>query len=170
VVIQPGPGCAARGKPRQRGFTLLELMLVIALMAVVVGMATLSLRDHDATQLEEEGARLSALLEGARARSRSMGIAVRWQPSTGSESPGFRFLGLPPTVDMPSRWLDERTSAEVVGGAQLNLGPEPVIGAQQVMLRLGDRRVLLATNGLGPFVESPLDTPAHAGLSAPHQP
>jgi general secretion pathway protein H len=32
------------------------------------------------------------------------------------------------------------------------LGPEPLIGAQRVVLRLGDQRVELGTDGLGPFV------------------
>lgn len=146
------PPCARPGRSgAARGFTLLELMLVIALLAVVVGMVTLSLRDGDASQLEEEGARLSALLEGARARSRSMGLDVRWQAS--ADKPEFSFPGLPPTIQMPGAWLDARTRAEVIGAPQLRLGPEPVIGAQLVVLKLENRRLVLATNGLGPFVQ-----------------
>lgn len=132
-----------------QGFTLLELMVVVALLAVVVGMASLSLRDSAASRLDEESARLAALLEGARARSRAMGVEVDWQPLV--DRPGFRFIGLPDTVHMPDRWLDEGTHAEVVGAPSLVLGPEPVIGAQQVVLSLGERRVVLATDGLGAF-------------------
>jgi general secretion pathway protein H len=95
-----------------------------------------------------------------------MGVVVRWQPAGGVDNLGFQFLGLPASVSLPTRWLDERTTAEVVGSPQLSLGPEPVIGAQRVMLRLGDRRLLLATNGLGPFVETPLDTPPPGQTSA----
>lgn len=132
-----------------RGFTLLELMVVMALLAVVVGMATLSLRDSNAARLDEEAARLSALLEGARARSRAMGVEVDWQPRP--DAPGFRFLGLPDAVHLPDRWLDPDTRAEVIGAPLLVLGPEPVIGAQRVVISLGERRVVLATDGLGPF-------------------
>jgi general secretion pathway protein H len=137
----------ARSQP---GFTLLELMLVIALLAVAVGMATLALRDGNASRLEEEGERLSALLEGGRARSRAMGLDLRWVPA--ADRPGFDFIGLPASVAMASTWIDERTQAEVIGAPDLRLGPEPVIGAQRVMLRLEDRSLVLATDGLGPFV------------------
>ena len=55
-------------------------------------------------------------------------------------------------LDMPTRWLDPRVHAEVGGAGIVLLGPEPVIGAQRIVLRLDDRRVLLASDGLGPFV------------------
>jgi general secretion pathway protein H len=145
----------AHAPRRQQGFTLLELMVVVALLAVVVGMASLSLRDSAAARLDEEAARLSALLEGARARSRAMGVEVDWQPLP--DQPGFRFVGLPGTVHLPDRWLDEDTRAEVIGAPSLVLGPEPVIGAQRVVLSLGERRVVLATDGLGAF--APLAEP-----------
>jgi len=142
-------GLTTHAPRRQRGFTLLELMVVVALLAIAVGMATLALRDGNASKLDEEGARLAALLEGARARSRATGQDVRWQPTR--DRPGFAFLGLPAAVTMPTQWLDERTTAEVVGAPALQLGPEPVIGAQRVRLRIEDRQLLLATDGLGPF-------------------
>ncbi|HYK00068.1 MAG TPA: prepilin-type N-terminal cleavage/methylation domain-containing protein, partial [Burkholderiaceae bacterium] len=49
-----------------RGFTLIELMIVMALIAVAVGVVTLSLRDPAAAQLDREAVRLAALLEAAR--------------------------------------------------------------------------------------------------------
>lgn len=136
---------------RSRGFTLLELMLVVALLAVVVGMASLALRDGNANKLEEEGTRLAALFEGARARARAMGIEVIWVPAKESGG-GFEFVGLPPEAGLPSQWLDERTVAGVIGSPTLRLGPEPVIGAQRVVLRIEDRQLVLATDGMGPFV------------------
>jgi len=149
-----------RPRARARGFTLMELMLVIALLAVVTGMATLSMRDGNASRLEEEGERLSALLEGGRAKSRAMGVAVRWVPASGvdpaatkGERRDFTFVGLPPSISMPSRFLDDRVRAEVIGAPFLVLGPEPVIGAQRLLLRIEDRTLVLATDGLGPFVQ-----------------
>lgn len=142
---------------RHAGFTLLELLLVVALIAVAVGMASLSLRDADASRLEEEGQRLAALLEGARARSRASGLELRWVPK--HDSPGFQFLGLPPGVQMPGNWLDERTQAEVAGAAGLRLGPEPIIDAQRVQLRLGEQSLTLATDGLSPFARVDEATP-----------
>ena len=143
-------GVAAR-RGLQRGFTLLELMVVTALIAVAVGMATLALRDADANRLEEEGARLAALFEGARARSRAEGSEVLWQPNR-ETGIGFLFSGLPPEAGLPSTFLDERTRAEIIGAPVLRLGPEPVIGAQRVVLRIEERQLVLATDGLGPFV------------------
>ena len=46
-------------------------------------------------------------------------------------------------------------SAEIIGGDSLTLGPEPLIGPQRIVLRLGERNLTLATDGLGPFV--PID-------------
>lgn len=135
-------------------------MIVVALLALVVGMVSLSLRDSNASRLDEEAMRLSALFEGARARSRAMGQEVRWQPVPAPGS-GFEFTGLPPGAGLPSAWLDARTQAEVVGAPLLRLGPEPVIGAQRLHLRLADRQLVLATDGLAPF------TVQESGAQAP---
>lgn len=158
----PRGGSSILGRPGDRrdrhlhhvarlGFTLLELMVVTALIAVTVGMATLALRDADANRLEEEGARLAALFEGARARARAEGSEVLWQPNR-ETGEGFVFTGLPPDAGLPSKFLDERTRAEIIGAPVLRLGPEPVIGAQRVVLRIEQRQLVLATDGLGPFV------------------
>ena len=52
---------------------------------------------------------------------------------------------------MPTRWLDPQVSAQVVGGTTLVLGPDAILPAQRIVLRLADRRLELATDGLGPF-------------------
>jgi general secretion pathway protein H len=39
----------------------------------------------------------------------------------------------------------------VIGARAVRLGPEPLIGAQRIVLNLGDQRLVLATDGLGPF-------------------
>lgn len=158
----PRGGSSISGRPGDRrdrrlhhvarlGFTLLELMVVTALIAITVGMATLALRDADANRLEEEGARLAALFEGARARARAEGSEVLWQPNR-ETGEGFLFAGLPPSAGLPGKFLDERTRAEIIGAPALRLGPEPVIGAQRVVLRIEQRQLVLATDGLGPFV------------------
>lgn len=139
-----------------RGFTLLELMVVVALIALGTAGATLALRDGDATRLEREALRLSALLESARARSRTSGVPVVWRPLP----QGFEFTGIrtgPNARDSlaGSRpWLDAQTRAQVVhpaGATTLILGPEPLIAAQRVVLQQGERRLTLGTDGLAPF-------------------
>ena len=141
-------------KPRRAaaGFTLLELMVVVLIVAIASGMTVLSLRDRSATKLEEEGARLSALLETARTQSRIVGTDVRWAPLAEGGG-GFKFIGLPSLAaqQLPSHWLDSGTTATVVGAPQLRLGPEPLLPAQRVVLHLGDRQLAVGTDGLAPF-------------------
>lgn len=132
---------------------MVELLVVIALIAIAAGAVALALRDGGADRLEREGARLAALLEAARADARASGLAVRFEIASADAADGvdFRFVGLPPSVRLPERWLDPEVSAEIVGARSLLLGPEPLLPAQQVVLRLRDQRLVLATDGLAPF-------------------
>jgi len=130
-------------------------MIVVALIAVAAGVVSLALRDPSGTRLETEAQRLSALLESARAESRASGLAVHWVPAREGDEADFRFLRLSgkrsEAMPMPTHWLDPQIRAEVVGAPALQLGPEPIIGAQRLVLRLGHQRLLLGTDGLGPF-------------------
>jgi general secretion pathway protein H len=134
------------------GFTLIELMVVVALIAIASAVVSLSLRDPAATRLDREGVRLVALLEAARTEARAAGLAASWEPraaQAGEE--GFRFVGFPPSSDLPSRWLADGVGAEVIGARAVRLGPEPMIGAQRIVLHLDDQTLSVATDGLGPF-------------------
>jgi general secretion pathway protein H len=140
---------------RERGFTLIELLVVLAIVALGAALITSALPDSLQSRLEEDGTRLSALLESARAQSRATGQAVRWEP-TGDVGgvQAFRFVGLPEGPNLPSppsRWLTQGVSAEVVGATAVVLGPEPVLPPQRIVLRLEDRRVVLASDGLAAF-------------------
>jgi general secretion pathway protein H len=148
----------SRASPRLRaagartpGFTLIELMIVVVLVALAASVVSLALRDPAETRLAQEGERLAALLESARAEARASGLTVRWVPGAASDGADFRFVGLPASVPLPNKWLDPRVSAEVIGARTVALGPEALIGAQRIVLRLDDRRLELATDGLGPF-------------------
>ena len=135
---------------RLRGFSLLELLVVISIMALATAGVALSLRDSGQSQLEREAQRLSALLEAGRAQARASGTLVSWQAQ--AQGPGFRFEGLPADNSLPTQWLDAGT--RVAEGSVLVLGPEPLLPPQRTVLTHIDTpelRVSVATDGRRPF-------------------
>jgi general secretion pathway protein H len=149
------------------GFTLLELLVVLAIVAIASAGVGFSIRDGTQTRLEREALRLAALLESARARSQVSGVAVRWRVTP----EGFLFEGLPKTDtrddELPQVWLDTDTRAsvnslsqdpllteDVSRSAVLLLGPEPIIAPQTLTLLSRSQptqRLRLGTDGVRPF-------------------
>jgi general secretion pathway protein H len=130
-----------------RGFTLLELLVVVAIMALATAGVGFALRDSADSQLEREAQRLIALLESARAQSRMTANPIRWRPT---ES-GFVFDGAA-TAAPPTPWLGPDVLATVT--SPVVLGPEPIIGPQRIVLSSRTqpgRSLTLATDGLRPF-------------------
>ena len=151
---------AAAARRRAAGFTLVELLVVLLLIAMVSGLVGLALRDGSESRLEREALRLAALLEAGRAEARAGGMAVRFElvdasqnlgSRSGDASEAFRFIGAAPGALPLKHWLDPDTQARIEGARALRLGPEPLIGAQRIVLMLGDRQLVLATDGLAPF-------------------
>ena len=140
-----------RRSRRAPGFSLIELLIVIAIVAVSASLMTLALRDSSASRLEEEGARLVALLEMARAEARVAGSTVRWVPVVDSADAHFRFVGISERNPLPSRWLDAGTKAQIPGGVFIVLGPDAILPPQRVVLSLGQQRLEVVTDGLAPF-------------------
>jgi len=149
-----------------RGFTLLELLVVLAIIAFASAGVGFALRDDTAARLERDALRLGALLEAARAQAQVTGVPVRWRVT----AQGFLFEPEPPataTEAPPRQWLDADTRAQVerlpgtvTGGAlqtgedSLLLGPDAIIAPQAVTLFANgqpQQRVRLATDGVRPF-------------------
>jgi general secretion pathway protein H len=136
------------------GFTLLELMVVITIIAIATAGLGFAIRDSGQTSLEREGERLAVLLDAARAQSRSSGATVRWRTT----AEGFTFDGLPPNA-LPGTWLENGVVAQPATAdgrttTALLLGPDPIIAAQQVVLTTEGppvRSLRIATDGLRPF-------------------
>lgn len=136
---------------RLRGFSLIELLVVVALIAIAAATVSMAMRDPAEAQLQREAERLAALLETARAEARAAGLSVTWRPVHDDSGADFRFQGLPSRLTLPSRWLGAPVGVQIHQATALVLGPEPLIGAQSVLLRLGQERMIVATDGLGPF-------------------
>lgn len=154
------------GLGRAAGFTLLELLVVLAIVALASAGVGFALRDDTATRLERDAQRLGALLDAARARSQVTGVPVRWRIT----NQGFRFDPEAPSSDteLPAwQWLDPDTRALIEhladaaasgmdqgAGDSLLLGPDAIISPQAVTLLFNSQpqqRVRLATDGVRPF-------------------
>lgn len=138
-----------------RGFTLLEIMVVVAIIAIGSAVVAIQWPDNQVRTLEREGTRLAALLEAGRVQSRASGMPMRWNVT----EQGFAFEGPARQwiAQRPTHWESKQTVALLE--RPVVLGPEPIIPAQSVVLALRDRpqvRVRVSTDGLRPFaVESP---------------
>jgi general secretion pathway protein H len=135
------------------GFTLLELLVVVALIAVATAGVSLSLRDSAHSALQRDAERLAVLLETGRAQARANGLPVVWRTQDNSTKPvqSFVFEGLPPP-GLPQNWLAESTRA--TPGSAIILGPEPLIEPQAVALsapRSPGQTLWVVTDGLRPF-------------------
>jgi general secretion pathway protein H len=140
---------AAGNKPAQtssQGFTLLELLVVVALIAIATAGVSLSLRGSADSALERDATRLAALMETARAQSRASGLTVVWR----NTPTGFVFEGLPPP-GLPQNWLNDSTRA--AQPLAVVLGPEPLIAPQSIALMStqGTSSIWLVSDGLSPF-------------------
>jgi general secretion pathway protein H len=159
---------------RQQGLTLLELLVVLAIIGFSVAGVSLSLRDSGQTQVEREAQRLVAVLEAARAQSRTSGIALIWQATP----EGFVIRPAIPastTNTMAARtekWLSIGTQAAVTTAApstnntaQANLvvlGPEPILTPTRITLSVAAANsakpatlLSIGTDGLRPFQVMP---------------
>jgi general secretion pathway protein H len=189
-----GRAVSRRCRHCRRGFTLLELLVVLLLVAIASGVMTLALRDSEAGALEQEAARLAALLEMARAESRVSGQPVSWRPLppalavAGAEGGDFQFSGLSRRSAPAQRWLstgrvqarvliaqassDSALAAPPPALAQpapvqrLWLGPDAVLPPQVVELRRGRHVVRVASDGLAPFAPQTTAVLDAAGTSA----
>ncbi|PIT75810.1 prepilin-type N-terminal cleavage/methylation domain-containing protein [Limnohabitans sp. G3-2] len=133
------------------GFTLLELLVVVALIAVATAGVSLSLRDSADSALERDAERLAALLETGRAQARANGAPVVWRVMPQGAASDFVFEGLPPP-GLPRQWLAASTRA--ASGASVTLGPEPLIEPRAIALSSAnrpERQVWVVTDGLRPF-------------------
>ena len=160
---------------RQQGLTLLELLVVLAIIGFGLAGVSLSLRDSNQTQLEREAQRLVAVLEAARAQSRTSGIALIWQatpegfvirpaaPNPAQANNSAMALtpinASNPIAARTRTWLTTGTQAVVSAPVNLVvLGPEPILTPTRITLTVASANntkptpaLSIGTDGLRPF-------------------
>ena len=153
---------------RQRGLTLLELLVVLAIIGIAMAGVSLSLRISPQAKLEREAQRLVAVLEAARSQSRTSGVPLMWQ----AHAEGFSITPVKPLAQKPhtptprtEAWLTAGTQATIDSPTPnaVMLGPEPILAPTRITLRLVDNantqatsEVRVGTTGLAPFRVEPI--------------
>ncbi len=133
-----------------RGFTLLELLLVVALIAIAAGVASLALGDAEPRRMREEAERLSALFRIATSEARASGRALTWQ----ADLSGYRFRGyddeaterLPEELRRTRSWPFE---VEHIATPRLLITREPVREPAVIEIAARGRDLHLALDALG---------------------
>jgi general secretion pathway protein H len=74
-------------RARARGFTLLEMLVVLLIAGLLISLASLTLTRNPRTDLNEEAQRLALLFESAGDEAQVRARPIAWQPVAG----GFRF-------------------------------------------------------------------------------
>lgn len=142
----------------QRGFTLLETMVVLLIMGVAMGAASVSaFGDARMRTLRQDAQRLAGLFMTAQIEARAGGARIAWRPG----EQGFAFERLPRPLVLPARVAarsagarDERFSADVP------LRPRAWLSDGPVLVGIRPAGALVFD---GDWVHSPLDVTLSAG-------
>lgn len=89
--------CNAAAGP-YRGFTLIEVLVVLLIMGLCVGLVSAIVRPDDRSLLRLEAERLAQLLDLAAAESRLTGKSVAWT----ADGPGYRFWRMTGDAEGPA--------------------------------------------------------------------
>ncbi len=171
--MRHGPS-AARS---DRGFTLIEMLVVLMIMGLFLGLVSTITRPDDRAVLRLEAERLSQLLDFAAAEAQLTGKSIAWT----ADATGYRFWRL----DEESAWSEIRDSdllrARTLphgvavsdfrvenmrpGTVRLEFAPQGSALAFTIGLSLGTGRYALAGSPVGDVRAVPGDGTIHGDLA-----
>lgn len=144
------PGCGRGGSKRRgipprstRGFTLLEILVVLVVVGVSLALVSVNFLPDDRRVLRDSGERIAAILEQAQDEALMTGGSIAWSATDYS----YRFWKLDPDhnwVDASAdEWLQERLFEPGVRVSELRIDDKPA---------KIDTRIVLSASGHGvPF-------------------
>jgi general secretion pathway protein H len=153
-----GPLTRGASKGRERGFTLLELLVALVVVAVLIGMVAVSGTPAVDRALRFEAERLAQLLSLAREEAQVRGAPIRFDADAdGYQFAIFRERQWRPILDdrdlRPRRW-EAQTRVVVVradGAARLVFGRDLVEAPYELRLQRDGATAVIYANGLGSF-------------------
>jgi len=132
-----------------RGFSLLELLVVIVILGVTAGMVSLSVAPSEERLVATEMDRLAALFRLAQSESRVSGRPLVWK----ADGLGYRFLaGDVPRGEKPDDPLRPRDwpfTVERVDAPTIVFGAEPLLPPAEIRIMTPRRNLVLALDAFG---------------------
>ncbi|HUU71149.1 MAG TPA: type II secretion system minor pseudopilin GspH [Burkholderiales bacterium] len=135
---------------RGRGFTLLELLVVIVILGIVAGMVSLSIAPSENRRLTEELDRLAALFRLAHDEARVAGQVITWQ----ADATGYRFVVSDGergemASDDPLRARPWPFEVSDVVAPEIVFGREPLMSPVRVQIATPTRMVIMDIDAFG---------------------
>lgn len=134
----------------QRGFTLIELMVVLVIVGIASATISLNIRPDPGKHLRADAERLARLLELAQSEVQADGQPLRWHSDRG----GYRFIRADGQVLAdgplkPRSWQAEAVKVQSEPPGAVWLDGEWIGTPLTLRLRSGAVRVELARNAAG---------------------
>lgn len=147
----------------QRGWTLLELLVVLGILALVLGMVVQSIPAADQRRLQRESAKLLAHLDAARSnamvQTRPVWLvptASGWELRRSPQGPAWLHQEV---WDVPGLQLTIATNPMATTVDAMRIGPDPVMPVYELHLRHGERSMVLHNPTMAGFEVKPKGQP-----------